>query len=370
MISKLNKIKIIHILPSFKFGGAERLTVDLLKNLEHSKFEAKIIFIKPAAKNIWEDELKKNNIPIIKLNKKSKIDIKIFFALVKILKKEKSDIVHTHLFLGHIFGILAAKLARVKCIVSTEHNLNYSEKFYHRLLRKITAKLTNVTIAVSEAVKYYTISYEGIKKDNIIVINNGVETERFLNRKRRYNKQDLVIGSIGRLSKQKGFDFLINAIKRINNDKITCCIAGEGEFMNNLQKQIELLNLQAKVKLIGRVNDVTGFLKKIDIFILPSRWEGFGIVILEAGLSGLPVIASRIDGIKEIIDDNDNGLLVNVGDEDQLAQKINDLIKNSKKREILGINLQNKIIKKFNIKAITKQYEKIYISIFNKFKKN
>lgn len=356
------KIKIIHIIPTLDLGGAEKLLVDIVKNLDKEKFLSEVICLKRFG--FWGIELKKEGIPLILAGKDKRLGLITLFKLIKILKKEKPDVVHTHLFGADIWGRLAARLAGVKVIVSTEHNLNYQEGFLKKILKKSTAGLADSIVAVSQAVKDYAVKFEKADKNKIEVIYNGVDVGKFLNRSRNYKKgrEEMVIGSVGRLAKQKGFDCLIGALAKIER-RIKCYIAGDGAERKKLEKLIKKLNLTGWVELVGWQKDMPNFLNSLDIFVLPSRWEGFGVAILEAGLAGLPVVAAAVDGIKEIIEDPKDGLLFRKEDEEDLAKKLNYLLESPEERERLGLNLQNKVKEKFAIGKIVKEYEDLYLRL-------
>jgi glycosyltransferase involved in cell wall biosynthesis len=149
----------------------------------------------------------------------------------------------------------------------------------------------------------------------------------------------------------------------LKDEKISCLLAGKGSEKKNLEKQVEKNNLLNKFMFLGVVDAVPEFLSKLDMFVLPSRWEGFGLVILEAGASKLPVVASDVDGIKEIIRNNHNGLLFKAGDADDLARKIKELIDDKQKRERLAKELYKNTRDNFSIDKMVKKYEKIYLSL-------
>jgi glycosyltransferase involved in cell wall biosynthesis len=359
----MKKIKILHIIPTLNAGGAEKTVVELVKFCDPEIFVSEILCLK--AGGFWEEELLRSGASVTVIGHSRLPIIFNFFKIINFIKKSSPDIVQTHLFGADVYGRLTARLAGVKNIISTEQNVNLSEGKFKKLAKYFTSKLAVAIVAVSEAIKQYLINGEGVAEKKIIIINNGVEIEKFLNQNREYNNnRPLVIGSIGRLTRQKGFDYLLEAMAKIDGAK--CLIAGDGEERNILAEKINKFGLSEKVELVGLKKDVPGFLASLDVFVLPSRWEGFGIVILEAGLSGLPVIASRVDGILEIITDNQDGLLFTPGNAEELAGKIKRLLSNSAERAYLGKNLQQKIQEKFSIQKIVKQYEALYLQVLDK----
>ena len=357
----MKKIKILHIIPSLLPGGAEKMAALLAEFSNPEKFSIGILCLK--AGGLWEEKLIKQGIPVTIVGSLNRPIIFDFFKIVKAIKNFSPDIVHTHLFGGDFYGRICARLAGVKKIISTEQNVNFSEGKLRKLAKFLTSLLAIRIVAASKAIKKYLIADEGVAPEKIEVIYNGVETDKFSPLARDYKPsgRPLVVGSIGRLTEQKGFDYLLEALAKIK--EVECLIAGEGEEKENLEKKIKMLGLDRRVKLVGLQKDVPQFLRSLDVFVLPSRWEGFGIVLLEAGLSGLPIIASRVDGILEIIEDGLNGWLFEKGNVEELADKLKKILAEPAARARLGKNIREKVLDKFEIKKIVKQYEDLYLKI-------
>lgn len=336
------------------------MAVDLARFSNRKLFSVEVLCLRTGG--LFEDELRQAKIQFTVIGDLKRPIFFNLFRIIKFIRKCKPDIVHTHLFGGDFYGRICARLAGVKKIISTEQNLNFNENFLKKIAKYFSAKLAFKIVAASGAIKKYLVEREGIKEEKIEVIYNGVEIEKFIKTDRDYSKVQK-IGSIGRLTRQKGFDYLIKAAANI--PEIKTAIAGVGEEGAFLLKEVKTLGLEDRVRLAGPQKDIFGFLGLLDIFVLPSRWEGFGIVILEAGLSGLPVIASRVDGIKEIITDGVDGILFAPGNIKELTLKLKKMLANPSERARLGKNLQEKVREKFDIKKITKQYEELYLDIAN-----
>ena len=354
-----HKIKILHIIPSLLPGGAEKMMVDLARFTNRELFSVEVLCLRTGG--FWEDELRQAGVPFTVLGSLRRPIIFDFFKLVRFIRAAAPDIVHTHLFGADFYGRLAASFAGVKKIISTEQNLNWNENWLKKIAKRCTAGLAQKIIAASGAIKEYLINEEGVLENKIEVIPNGVELDKFINKSREYEVGEPIVGSIGRLSPQKGFDFLLEAAADIPGLKVL--IAGEGGEKQILEKIAANLDITGRVRLVGVQKDVPVFLESLDIFVLPSRWEGFGIVLLEAGLSGLPVIASRIDGIAEIIKDGENGILFEPGNVAELAEKLKKLLADPAERARLGKNLQQRVAAEYDIKKIVKRYEAVYQKI-------
>lgn len=351
------KIKILHIIPTLDTGGAERLLVDIAKRIHHDSFECVVVCFKRGG--IWEKELRAAGVKVIVLAKRHKIDFKNISDLKQAIISESPDIVHTHLG-GDIYGRWLAGRLGIP-VVSTEHNINTDEGIITRLLKRCTAPYAKKIIAVSAAVAADAQKRYGISRDKLSIIHNGVDVDRFSFHQPLFNRP-VHIGAVGRLTAQKDFPTLINAMAGLK-DKAVCDIVGAGPDELFLQDIIKQKDLTQTVHLKGVTADIPAFLKGLDIFVLPSRWEGLGIVILEAALTGVPVIASRVDGIAEIIDDQQNGLLFTAGNAEELAEKIEDVIANQPQALIRADRLRQKVTTHFSIDLMISRYEKLYQEI-------
>ncbi len=352
-------IKILHILPSLVRAGAERVVYDLSLGLPKDKFQSGILLFKDnGAGKDWQTELTNNGIEIFSLRKNYLVDLINFWKIYRQIKKFSPNIVHTHLG-GDIYGRLAAKLARVPVIVSTEHNLNVSESSLARFFKKVTIRFADKIFAVSRAVKDDACKRYNLPSEKIAVIYNGIDFNRFQAKPKALIKPH-VIGALGRLTIQKGFDTLIEAISYLKNQNIIVKIAGEGELKNVLTKQIEKLNLQTKIKLVGLVDPVE-FLSSIDVLVAPSLWEGLGLSILEAGAMNKPVIASEIDGIREIINEK-TGFSFPVSQAEELAKQLDFVLENLESEIVKekSLSLKTKVMNDFSLKKMQDEYAAWY----------
>jgi glycosyltransferase involved in cell wall biosynthesis len=358
---QITRIKIAYIIPTLGQGGAERFLVDLLLNLDRNIFEPTLILFKRGG--VWLKELELRDIKVILLKKNFKFDPLNFFKIVKELKRIRPEIVHTQLG-GDLYGRLAAKLLNVPIIVSTEQNLNPDENAIQNILKKFTSRFAVKIVAISEAVKNDLIYRYQISKNKIEIIPNGLDIDKFLNLKKEIKNKEpeaITLGTIGRLVPQKGHNILIEALAKIKDLDFECLIAGLGALEDNLEKQIKSSGLEEKVKLIGGIENVPAFLSSLDAFIFPSLWEGQGIALLEAALSGIPIIASRVDGIKEVLNE-ETAYLVKPGDAADLAARISWLLNNLASEPVKArtLKLKNEIADKYSIVKIAASYQKLY----------
>lgn len=292
------------------------------------------------------------------------------------------------LYLGLIKLLFSSK--RNKVVV---HSFHRSFDFFSFLLKKIFSRISTITsaqskvwgkkifsykadliIACSNAIKSHLINYFGTNQDKISVIYNFIDPQLIENSldtketiKIEGTKGRLIIGFVGRFDKEeKGIDILLKSFIKIferNNDAALFFI-GSGKDENIISKYKNTYDLP--IYKVQAQDNVYTYLNKIDILVLPSRVEPFGIVIIEAGYMKKPVIASNVDGIPEIIDDGINGLLFTPEDHVDLSNKIISLINDKDKAKILGEKLHQKVINNFTADVIVPQYEKLYSSILGK----
>lgn len=358
------RIKIVYVLPSLDAGGAERFIVDLIKNLDRDIFLPVVILFHHGG--FFVPEMEALGVRLKVLKKRYLFDPGNFWRLVRAIRREKPDIVHTELG-GDFYGRLAAAFLGIKNIISTEQNVQVGESLLHNILKRLTSPLARVVVAISEAVKNDAIKRYGLSPKKVSVVYNGIDVDKFIFRgPQEREARPIVFGSIARLTKQKNFSLLFKAISEMKEkDNCRFLIVGEGELRPQLQREIDSLGLGEIVSLLGLKKDIPYFLAGLDYFVLPSLWEGLGVVILEAGAMGLPVLASRTDGIKEVIEDEKTGLLFENNNWKDLRNKLDYLASHKGQEEVavLGRNLRQKVIKDFSIKNIGEKYEKIYLSL-------
>ncbi|MFA5644637.1 MAG: glycosyltransferase [Patescibacteria group bacterium] len=362
-MNQQSKIKILYIIPSLSSGGAERFILDLIYSLDKNIFEPSLLLFDK--KGLFYDEAINKGIKIETLKKNFKLDLFNFYKIYKYIKKEKPAIVHTQLG-GDIYGKLATKLIGGIKIVSTEQNVLQNDNIVNTFLKKITANFSDKIIAISSAVKDDIIARYKLPASKVELIPNGVNIEKFnKTEKDSSDNKKIFLGSIGRLVPQKNFSLLFQALSLVDNKNFECQIVGEGELKTKLEQEINLLGLSDKVKLLGSRNDINNFLVKLDFFVLPSKWEGLGVVLLEAGLAKLPVLASATGGITDIIKDDQTGKLFKNNDLASLVLGLNYFLdeKNKDSLNIFGRNLHIFVKENFSLEKVGFEYKNMYLKI-------
>lgn len=287
-------------------------------------------------------------------------------GLIKIINylenKEKIDVVHLHSCIwGGIGGVAVSKKLNIPLVI-TEHSSYYSRykvKTFEKIILRYSFKNANKVISVSNSLKKIISEY----KRNIEVIPNMVDCNKFspiLNNKKSLVKEDFTFLSLCYLKRNKGIDVLIKAFSTyFKGEKVSLIIAGDGPERMNLENLSKELGISNQVKFKGALNrnEVYKEMSNCDIFVLPSRFETFGVVLIEALANGKPVISTRNGGANDIVTD-ENGILVNIDDIDGLGKAMLDLKLNY--NEYNKEKIRNECINKYSKKVVTRKLESIY----------
>ncbi len=372
MISKNHKIKIIYVTCALNVGGAEKFLYDLLKHLDKEKFAPQVATV--IGGGTLEPDFRALGVSLHIYGRKRLRylgGIVQLFQLYCLFRREKPQIVHTQLFAADLWGRLAAWLAGVPFIITTEQNINRDQSWLREFLKKITYGLADKTVAISSAVKNYVIEKYGVLKDKIVIIPNDVDVEEIergmksaCHSRESGNPAKKIILTVGRLVEQKGQKYLLEAFARLKEkDKYELWIAGEGPLRQLLENQAKGLGIENQVRFLGERADVPALLGQADLFVFPSLWEGLGIALLEAALAKVPIVASRVDGILDIVEDNETGFLVEPGDSEELAFAMEKMFCYPTRARYMMDKAYQQVKDKFDIKIVTKKYEEVYISL-------
>jgi len=356
--------KILYIVTQSELGGAQRYIFDLANNLPKNEY---IVNVASGGNNGLFDRVQGAKIASHKLKHLTRAispiaDIKAYFELKQLISEIKPDIVHLNSSKAGFLGSLAAKKLNVPKIIYTAHGFVFNEpmnpikRWIYKRAELSNAKRVNKIITVSEYDKQTGIK-AGIPENKLICIHNGIATDiEFLTKNdardflishtRTPGFQDSripLIGCIANFYRTKGLDVLIDAMTDIDAKLI---LIGEGDLRSELEAQIKKLGLENKVTLTGAITDATQYLKAFDLFALASHKEGLPYTILEAQAAQIPIVATKVGGTPEIIQDNVNGYLVEPNNADDLANKINHALANPITSQLTDDFTLNKMLKK------------------------
>ena len=362
------RINILYLIWSLGLGGAEQVVINLAKGIDKKKFNVIVCCLND--KGIFAQEVEKEGIEVIALGKKGKFDATVLFKLIRVIKKYKIDIVHTHLWTSDFWGRIAAKLAGVPVIISTVHNVDVWKPKVFLLIDRILSYFTDKIIAVSNTVKYFYINNAKIPKNKIETIYNGIDVDKFnikVNRniKRRelgLNADTKVLAVIGRLVEQKGHIYFLECFRKLlgKYSDIQGLIVGDGPLRGELEERSKMLGLNGRVIFTGIRNDIPEILKIIDVLVVPSLYEGLPTIILEAMAAGVPVVATNVGGNSEIIVNGETGFIVPPKDSSVLAEYIGKILENNNLVESMRVMSRERAIQYFSLDKMMREVEGIY----------
>ena len=351
----MNKIKLLHIIPTLRFGGAERFVIDLVNHLDKDVYEPHILLFKddqPLA-----HELKKH-VTVHIAEKTGKLGLDLFGKLGDIIEKIEPDIVHTNLFGGDVWGRIVAHRRGIP-VFTTEHNINVSEGWLKHRVKQLLNDYSDEYSCPSQAIASYMQEEYGAP-DNIHVIRYGIDLNRFTSIKREVKLSRPRILLLGRLVKQKGHITALQALAHLKNYDWQLDVVGSGEEESWLRQMVADLELSDRVHFHGATADTPTAYKRADIVLVPSHWEGLGMVVMEAMASERVVIASKTGGIPEMIDHKKNGLLVEPQHVDDLKDALVWTFENQKAALLLAKAARKKARAEFGMETMVNKYDELY----------
>lgn len=360
--TKTQQIHVVHIIPTLNFGGAEKFVVELTKHVPREHIRQTIITLyndRPLLKELPEGVVCEV-IPLLDISR-----IRRMFVIAKRLKELKADIVHTHLFSADVWGRLGAWYAHIP-VVTTEHNLNVSEPWLFNVMRRYLRGLTCVYTAPSQAVVAYMKQTYHIPEKKIHLILHGIDTKQFSHTPPTEFKTPYRLGIIGRVVEQKGHRIAIDALKHLKDISCELHITGEGDKKEELKKYTEDRGIANRIVWHEPTRDIASVYASCDIVLVPSLWEGLGLVVLEAMASGRLVIASAVDGIREIVQHNETGMLFSVGNSSALAEAIEYAIAHVDESQKIAEHARVWVVKHADISEMAERYEELYQDIYDK----
>ena len=387
------KIKVAHIIARMITGGADENTLFTIEGLNKDMYEVDLITGEEFDKNIL-NKVKNNNFNTIQIKGlKWKLnflyDPIVLLKLIKLLKKNRYDIVHTHTTKAGVLGRIASYITGVPIIIHGLHGSTF-QAFNSGLLNwllflfeRLTGRFTDAYISVSNVLSEKYVEKGIGKKENYYTVHSGMELETFYNvrgkdnyrKKQRelgINSKHFVIGNVARLETRKGHKFLLDALKKIIEDRkgyhLKLLIIGEGQDRESLVSYVKKLDLQDKVIFTGYRKNIEELMALMDIFVLTSLREGLPRVLVQAAAVGIPSVAFNVDGVSEIIKDNYNGFLVRPRDVGQLTNRIIKYVDNKELIELHGKNGRNFVNGKWSIEDMVNKVDEIYQNLIEEKK--
>jgi glycosyltransferase involved in cell wall biosynthesis len=350
-------------------GGTETHVLELASRIDRAKFDLTVCSLKSGG--CVADELRARGIRVVSLGGTGKMDARVMLRLWRFIKHEKPDVIQAFLFWANVGARLVGKFSQTIRVISSYHDEVVPEGWLNRVIDRATMKWTKYIVCCSEAVRRSVELRIGGGKNRFVVIPFGVDTGRF-HEARGIVRGPIalqnglpVIGTVCRLVEpKKGLKYLLEAVAQLEQEagKPVCqvLLVGEGPAEQSLRTLSERLGISPRVTFVGVRRDIPEMLSLMNIFVLPSLYEGFGIAILEAMAAGKPVVATAVGGIPEFVVPGQSGFLVPPGDAPALAKAMKQLLDEPEKARSMGCQGQEHVKKHYSIESVVRQHEKLY----------
>lgn len=361
-------MRIAHIIKATRISGAERHLLFLVEGLRKRDLDAHLIILveRDRPMDDMAAAAEQRGIPLTRLTIYRDYDLPLLWRLRRALRQIKPDIVHTHLIHADLFGYAAAKLARGAAVVSSRHlddAFRYRSR-WRRINRRLW-RMVDAGIAISEAMKRFALDIEEAPADKISVVLYGMAyswlSDAAIDAARQGLRAELklppdaqLLGMACRLVEQKGISYALEALRRLRSDfpRAHLVIAGAGEKAPELRRLASNLGVADRVCWLGWRADAADLMAAFDVFLLPSLHEGFGLVLLEAMSRRVPIIASKVGAIPEIVVDGETGILVEPRNVDQLDQAMTRLLTDRALRKYMGLLGAARLEERFGVERM------------------
>jgi len=373
-LTEREKRKVVLFIDSLVRGGAQRQLVELARNLDRNLFDP-IVLVYHDIPQLRSD-LEERDIPVVLIPKSTKADFRFLMKLVSFFRTEKPDIIHSYLKTPNMWARIAGRLAGVRRIITSERNIDIQHSVIRMSIEKILHYFSNYIAVNAEAIKYILVNKLKIPEHKIKVIYNGVDTDRFckydvekvknIRASYGYGKEELVVTLPGRIEPQKNHMCLLQALYELRRyNKIKVLFVGnevDGALKSELMRFVNANGLNGMVRFAGRQDDMVAVYNLSDAVVLPSLWEGFPNILLEAMSVGIPVIASDIADNRKIVIDGVNGFLFRSNDHIGLADILQKLVMGSNDQVIgMGKIGREIVCNTYSLGKMVKAYEDLYL---------
>ena len=351
-----HRTRVMYVAHAFEVGGAEDLVLNLVRHLP-DRFEPMVCAINHLGP--IGCEIRAAGIPVTALGLNPGLRRPWDVARIwRFLRETQPHIVHTFLLTASLYGRFAAMLARVPIVIGSEHNIYHRKRRRHALAERLLMHGTASVVVVAESVRESYIRQVHADPEKVDVIRNAVDWARLATTRTRAEVRaslDLrpdqpVAGMIGRLTEQKGHAILLDALAHTPAlQNVHLLVAGDGDLRESLGNRAEALGLSSRVHFLGVRRDVGDLLNAIDVFVLPSLWEGLPLALILAMGAGVPVVASNVAGVPEVVEDGRTGLLVPPADRKALGRALAHLVMDPAAGRRLGDSARRVVLPRFGV---------------------
>ncbi|MBI4355800.1 MAG: glycosyltransferase [Candidatus Omnitrophica bacterium] len=359
-------VRLLHLIVRLGIGGAERQLLTWLAHRDRRRYDVTIGYLDGEAP--LRSAFERAGARVIGFGMRGPWDASVAWRLWRHFRHHRYDIVHTHGFRADVWGGWMAYAAGVRAVLSTKHNEDqYLRRPWWAALARRTAAMNTRVVAISAAVERFLIEVARLNPAKLVRIPYGLTTNGVAPNDMTMLARP-TIGAIGRLVPQKGFGDLLEALPSLRAEfpSLRTLIVGDGPLRQRLESQAARLGLTDCVELTGWQEPIEPVLAQTDVVVLPSLWEGFGLVLAEAMQCGKPVVASRVGGIPELVIDGETGLLVPSADAAALAHALRRILRDRAWAEQLGRAGRHRVAEQFPVGRMVEQLDTLYMEALNR----
>ena len=370
------KTRILFVIDGMEFGGGERVFTQIMNGLPQDQYE---LFLASGPHPSFYEAIDRTPVKRFAINFSNRYDPRIVLTLLRIIKDHRIDIVHGQGARAEFFARLASCMSRSSHYISTVampvegYDVGTGMRRIYRALDGFTEQFVDYFLVVSAVLEQAMIKGHGISPEKVIKIYNGIETDHYHPEdldepRRRIRKEfsladnELIIGTVGRLVWQKGFNYFLQSLPPLIQGipQSRFILVGDGPLRQELEDQANTLGLSDRLLMTGHRRDIRDMMAAMDIVVIPSLLEGFPMVTLEAMAMERPIVATAIDGITEQITDGEDGLLVPAKNPEALGQAIRRLADDLSYARSLGSRARKKVLADFSVQKMIAETIKVY----------
>lgn len=366
--------KVLHVIDSLDLGGAQTFLLGLVRNLDRDRYLPEVACMH--GRGVYAEAFEKAGIAVHSLSP-GKFPPMYLPNFWKLLRSGNYDILHFHLFGANLCAKPLAILAGHRAII-VHDQCNDASREKNFLLLAADAfwnHRSNRVIAVSESTRLYLLDREDLSEELVTMIPNGIDAEEFKpaidsqkNKARQAQGLPLkafVIGGVGRLVRQKNFAVFLDVAAQViaKNPEVIFVIAGTGPQKAELRAKADALGLGDRIRFLGHVTDRVSLYHALDVLLMTSDFEGTPMTLLEAMASGLPVVASAVDGVAEVCTNEGDALLVPARDVRGFVSALERVLGEEGLARKLGENARATILKGYEIRGLVRRIETLYETV-------
>ena len=375
--SSTRAVGVMHVVHSLNVGGAEKLVHDLALAVDRDRFRTVVVCLDEAGS--LAPSLRDAGVPVEVLHRRPGVQPALFGRIASIIWRHDIDVVHCHQYTPYFYGLIGTRLSgRAHCLI-TEHGRHHPDmrKLKRVAVNQLLTRLTGASVAVSEFTRRALIANDGFPPQRVQVLYNGIDTHRFDAAPNQASARaqfglpvDVpIVGTCARLSREKNLSMMVDAFARIRDKRpdAVLAIAGEGPARKDIEARRDALGLGDAVRMLGFVDDVPAVVTTFDVFAMSSLTEGTSVTLLEAMYAGRPVVATRVGGNPEIVDEGVTGLLVASEDTSDFAAAIERLLDDDELAGRLGAAGRERVRARFTFEGMVQAYEDIYADLASRW---